>query len=150
MSGEVVGAVDAGGTSTAPPFTIPDTMAKDLVAAWAELSNVAKSRQAHQYMYADLADVLDVVRPVLARHNLAVIQPLSRQGGPVITIHTMLIHSSGHVLEWEYDVQVGSNAQETGSALTNGRRYALSAVLGVAAGGDDDGAEASSATAQPE
>ena len=142
-------AATAGGTvAAAPPLTIPSEMAADLVGAWAELSNVHKSKTVQgsfSYSYADLADVLDVVRPVLARHNLAVIQPLSRQGGPVVTIHTMIVHGSGHVLSWEFDVQVGSKAQETGSALTYGRRYALSAVLGVAAGGDDDGQAASSA-----
>ena len=144
-----------GGTVAAAPGRIPSEMAADVVGAWAELSNVAKLRQVDagrggRYTYADLADVLDVVRPVLARHHLALLQPLSRDGEPTITIHTLLVHSSGHVLEWLFQVQSGATAQATGSALTYGRRYALTAALGVAAGGDDDGAAASAAPHVPE
>ena len=152
-----VGAADVTGgmPSAAPPFIIPEPMAKDLVAAWAELGNVAKLRQVDagrggRYTYADLADVLDVVRPVLARHNLAVLQPLSRFDESTIIIHTLLVHGSGHVLEWMFRVSAGQTAQQTGSALTYGRRYALTAALGVAAGGDDDGAAASAAPHVPE
>ena len=146
MSTEVVGAaVDTGGmSSAAPPSIIPEAMAADLVAAWAELSNVHKSKTAAAsgkfggYTYGDLADLLAVARPILAAHNLALIQPLSRQDAPTVTIHTMLVHTSGHVLEWLFDVHGGGSPQETGSVVTYGRRYCATGVLGMAFDDDDD------------
>ena len=150
MSGvDAVGGADAGGTSAPLPSIIPEAMAKDLVAAWAELSNVHRSKTAqagsYSYSYADLGDLLDVARPILAAHNLALIQPLSRLASPVITVETMLIHTSGHYLSWFFEVQAGQTAQQTGSAITYGRRYAALGALGMAAGGDDDDGKAASA-----
>ena len=144
-----VGGADAGGTSAPLPSIIPEQMAKDLVAAWAELSNVHRSKTAkvgpYSYAYADLGDLLDVARPILAAHNLALIQPLMRMDSPVITVETMLIHSSGHYLSWFFDVQAGQTAQQTGSGITYARRYSALGALGVAAGGDDDDGKAASA-----
>ena len=155
MTDQTVGGVDAGGTSTPLPSIIPEAMAKDLVAAWAELSNVHRSKTAnagtYSYAYADLGDLLDVARPILAAHNLALIQPLMRMDSVVITVETMLIHSSGHYLLWFFDVSAGATAQATGSGITYARRYSALGALGVAAGGDDDdGAKASAAPHVPE
>ena len=155
MSGvDAVGGVDAGGTSTPLPSIIPEAMASDLVAAWAELSNVHRSKTAnagtYSYAYADLGDLLDVARPILAAHNLALIQPLMRMDSAVITVETMLIHSSGHYLSWLFEVQAGQTAQQTGSGITYARRYSALGALGVAAGGDDDDGKAASTPTVPE
>ena len=155
MSAQEVGAADVGG-SAAPSATIPDSgnipeaVAADFVAMWGELGNVRKSKTAnagtYTYSYADLGDLLDVARPILAKHGFALIQPLSRDGQPTVTISTMLIHRSGHVLRWPFDVQPGNSPQQTGSAVTYGRRYAAASALGVAyEGDDDDGAAATKA-----
>ena len=137
-----VGAADVGGTSAAPPAIVPEAMAADLVAAWAELGNVHKGQTAdavtYTYRYADLGDLLDMARPILAKHDLALIQPLTRFGAPVMTVHTMLIHSSGAVLSWGFDVQTGTTPQATGSAITYARRYSAAAALGVGFDDDDD------------
>ena len=117
MTDEVVGGADTGGMSAPPPLTIPESMASDLVTAWAELSNVHRSKTAdagtYSYAYADLGDLLEVARPILAKHNLALIQPLSRLASPVIVVETMLIHTSGHYLSWLFEVQAGQTAQQT-------------------------------------
>src|SRR5688572_22873174 len=53
-------------------------LAKALVAALAELEDIPKKHTAnmgsHSYTYADLADALSYVRPILAKHGLAVTQ----------------------------------------------------------------------------
>lgn len=127
-----------------------------LVKALGELSDVPKGREAkiptktgasYGYRYADLADALSMVRPVLARHDLAVTQTASNPDHDSVAITTTLFHASG---EWiTFDPLLlpnGRTAQETGSAITYGRRYSLLAVLGLGAE-DDDGA--GSAPRQP-
>lgn len=94
--------------------------------------------------YAPLQEVLSLVRPLLARHGLTIIQSPSGDGREV-AIKTILAHESG---EWiEFDPLVlnpeKTTPQGIGSAITYGRRYSLSAALGIASEDDDDGNEAS-------
>jgi hypothetical protein len=92
--------------------------------------------------YADLASIWDACRDVLSANGLAVIQRVGAAADSVC-VTTMLVHSSG---EWVKDTCVMPVAQRTpqgvGSAITYARRYALSALVGVAAE-DDDGNAAS-------
>lgn len=126
---------------------VPPVVAKALVAAWADLSNVHKSQTVQagpkRYDFADLAAVLDVVRPVLAKHGLAVLQPVTHLIGGPLVIETWVLHESGHMLRWVFEAPGDGSAQVVGSWITYGRRYSLNAALGIAAGGDDDGAAAS-------
>ena len=126
-------------------------IAPALVKALGELTDVPKGREAkiptktgasYGYKYADLADTLSMIRPVLARHGLAVTQTASNPDGDTVAITTTLIHSSGEWMSFHpLLLPNGRTAQETGSAITYGRRYSLLAVLGLAAE-DDDGASA--------
>jgi hypothetical protein len=122
-----------------------------LVKALGELSDVPKGREAkiptktgasYGYRYADLADALSMVRPILAKHDLAVTQTASNPDHDTVAITTTLIHASGQWITFDpLLLPNGRTAQETGSAITYGRRYSLLAVLGLAAE-DDDGASA--------
>ncbi|MEZ5298311.1 MAG: hypothetical protein R2697_19175 [Ilumatobacteraceae bacterium] len=64
---------------------------------------MAKSHTAdagrYSYRYADLAAVLDVVRPVLACHELAVTQHVSTADNGRVT--TSVLHSSGQWIAFE-------------------------------------------------
>ncbi len=88
--------------------------------------------------YADLAAVIDAVRKPLADNGLSVTQT-TELGNGVLILRTTLWHASGQWLSSEYPLPLGAKPQELGSALTYGRRYELSALLGVAADEDDDG-----------
>ncbi len=93
-----------------------------------------------EYKYADLADVLRSVLPILSKHKLAVLQPTYVEAGMVF-IRTRLLHVSGQWIECEYPVcATHVDQQRMGSALTYAKRYALCALLGVAADEDNDGA----------
>lgn len=112
-----------------------------LAAAQAEFPAIGKTKTGHGYRYADLADVLDAVRPVLSRHGLCVMQRV--QGDDLVTT---LGHASGAAVDARYPlVQDGTgrmNAiQRVGASLTYARRYALAALLGIAPDDDTDGAE---------
>jgi hypothetical protein len=98
--------------------------------------------------FASLPATVEAVRPILARHGLAVVQgatlPDSNEG--VVTgfaVESLLIHTSG---EWistvVYVPMEKPTAQGAGSGLTYGRRYGLQALLCLVAD-DDDGETAS-------
>lgn len=129
----------------------PMNLAAALVAALADLSVVDKGRTAkiptkdgksYSYEYADLGDVVKLTRPVLAKHGIVVLTPVEEHGdGLKCTV--VILHSSGERLDFgPFPFPHGETAQATGSMVTYYRRYALVSALGMAAGDDDDGAQA--------
>lgn len=116
-----------------------------LVAFQADVPVVEKKRTAnvgkYSYKFADLADVWAAVRPVLAKHKLAVTQILSGGRDGFTELETTIWHESGESLPSIIDIPTGNKtAQECGSLFTYYKRYALGAALGVATEEDDDGA----------
>lgn len=97
-----------------------------------------KEKGTYGYSYADLGSILEHVRPVLAKHGLAVIQRITTTP-EAVTLVTELIHESGQLLSSFQPLPKGCAAQEFGSYLTYARRYSVSALLGIAAEDDDDG-----------
>jgi hypothetical protein len=92
--------------------------------------------------YADLAEVLNTVRPVLAANGLSVIQSPSFDGS-TCHVTTTLAHSSGGYITGTMScVPAKQDGQGIGAATTYLRRYSLAAVCGVAQA-DDDGQTAS-------
>lgn len=92
--------------------------------------------------YSSLASVWDACRKALSDNELAIVQlPTSRDRGVVVT--TLLIHSSGEWIEERLTMIAEKDTpQAVGSTITYGRRYGLSAMVGVAPE-DDDGQAAS-------
>jgi hypothetical protein len=122
-------------------------LAAALAKAQGEMRHAAKDAQNPHLRnrYADLASVLDACREPLARNGLSVVQP-AESGDGVVRVTTRLMHASGQWIESELAIPYAtgkgtSDAQALGSALTYGRRYGLSAMVGIAAD-DDDGAGA--------
>ena len=118
-------------------------LAKALSAAQGEFPAIERSRKVDtgkfSYSYAPLDAILAAVRPVLAKHELALTQTLDslEPVGPVL--RTQLLHSSGESVGGYFPLDtVGLSPQQLGSLLTYTRRYALVAILGVAAEEDDD------------
>jgi hypothetical protein len=93
--------------------------------------------------YADLATVLKTVRPVLSKHGIALTQTTRVEDDGRMLLETRL-HWSDEEGVWYYPVSPTKNdPQGLGSAMTYARRYALQAIVGVAADDDDDGNAAS-------
>ena len=88
--------------------------------------------------YADLAEVLNTIRPVMAANGLSVIQSPSFDGVRV-SVTTTICHASGGYVSGEIScVPAKHDGQGVGAATTYLRRYALAAFAGVAQE-DDDG-----------
>lgn len=90
--------------------------------------------------YATLAAHVDAIKVALASNGLSYSQfPVACDNG--VAVETILMHSSGQWIMGEpFPMPVDKqNAQGVGSALTYARRYALSAITGIAPEDDDDG-----------
>lgn len=127
-----------------------DEIATALSKAQAEIKHAEKSaenpafkRDGKVLRYATLADVWDACREPLTKHGLSVVQIPKRTDHGVAVI-TTLLHTSGQMITGELEMPIGNaTAQSIGSAITYARRYALSALVGIAPDEDDDGAQAS-------
>ena len=121
-------------------------IAPALVKAQAEIRPIVKdsTNPAFRSKYTSLDAIMEVVRPVMAKHGLFVVQSvldtIDGEHSTSITVESRVIHSSG---EWIAGVVQVPVMQQTshgfGSALSYGRRYSLSALLSLASDEDDDG-----------
>jgi len=90
--------------------------------------------------YANLADILDVIREPLQVNGLSFVQFPEQEHG----MTTMLMHESGEYISATYFMKPAKNdPQGQGSAITYQRRYSLGSILGLNIDADDDGNGAS-------
>lgn len=114
-------------------------LAGALAKAQGEIENASKSSANPHFKskYADLAEILNTVRPVFSGHGLSVTQLPSYADG-IASVETVLMHSSGQWISSVTSAPVGkADAQGVGSCLTYLRRYSLAAVAGIAQEDDD-------------
>ena len=119
-------------------------LAAALAKAQGEIENASKNAANPHFRskYADLAEVLNTVRPVFAKHGLSVTQFPSYENG-VASVETVLAHASGEWMAGVSSAPVSKpDPQGVGSATTYLRRYSLAAVAGIAQ--EDDDANAAS------
>ncbi len=130
-----------------------------------EMSSVSKNatNPHHNSKYADLASIMEQVSPVLQKNNLVPVQfPLDGEKG-FIRMYTRVIHIlTGQYIEGMFSIPAGANRtikaknkdeedrtffevtpHTVGSAITYGRRYSISTILGIITDNDDDGNAAS-------
>lgn len=97
-----------------------------------------------KYSYTPLDTVVESVTPILTECGLSYVQMPSSSEFSGVALTTRLMHSSGQWLEDTMTIPLPSGkmneTQQYGSALTYARRYALTAMLGIVADEDSDGA----------
>ena len=92
--------------------------------------------------YADLASIWDTCRLPLSKNGLAVTQITNKSQNGMMSLTTILLHSSGQWIKGVLEMKpMKQDPQGYGSCLTYMRRYALSAMVGIAP--EDDDAEKS-------
>ena len=89
--------------------------------------------------YADLHTVIESSVPFLSKYGISVIQgtDFDRTHGYFVT--TRLMHESGEWVQTKIRCPLGGkkDIQAIGGAITYGRRYGLSAMVGIAQHDDD-------------
>lgn len=89
--------------------------------------------------YADLASVIEAIKEPLSKNGLSYTQPLIEENEKIYVV-TKLLHISGEWIESRLRLFMSkTDMQALGGAITYGRRYALSAIVGLTQ--DDDDAE---------
>ena len=119
--------------------------------AQGEIENAAKNSANPHFKskYADLAEVLNTVRPVFAKHGLSLIQS-TEFNGSLVSVTTLLAHASGGFLTATAScVPAKTDAQGVGSATTYLRRYSAASVAGIAQEDDDGNSAAHSGKPAP-
>lgn len=98
-----------------------------------------KSGGSYSFDYADIADMMNIVAPILAKNGLALNHELKVINGNLFLV-TNLLHESGEERSSIVPVEKpGPRPQDFGSLLTYLRRYAGAAMIGVVTEADDDG-----------
>lgn len=126
------------------------SLAEALAAFQAEIPSIKKGNTAKvatktganfAYSYADLTDVTEKAFPLLSKHGLSFTASPTLDGERFVLAYKLL-HTSGEFETGKYPLPMNGTPQEFGSAITYARRYALTAITGIAPGGDDDDAKA--------
>lgn len=122
-----------------------EKLAAALCAVQASVHNSLKSErnQFFSSSYAPLDQILNEVRPLLAEHNLSVVQ-FPTSDGDKVGLTTMVLHSSGQYISETILMNLPDDkklnvAQVVGSIITYLRRYSLQGVLNQSAEKDTDG-----------
>ena len=96
-----------------------------------------------KYKYTSLDKILETIRPVMIEQGLTLHQPLEYDGAGGSYVHTVIIHAgTGHAIDSKTiikstEVINANSAQQFGAGVSYYRRYALLAILGLAAGEED-------------
>lgn len=116
-----------------------------------EVPAIFKNTKGYGYSYADLTKILQVINPLMKKHNLAFTQMVDGTSLVTVLIHT----ESGETFECKMDIPQGvqlkgmNEFQVLGSAITYCRRYQLSAMLGLVTDADIDAAGEQTAPSRP-
>src|SRR5258708_5425436 len=95
---------------------------------------------AYQFKYATLSAIIDAIRKPLSEAGLAYTQIISHDADTGFYVLTTTLWFGNQFLSSKTPIIAeGQTNQQFGSALTYMKRYALAAILGIAADEDDDG-----------
>ena len=128
-------------TETNPAVIALVKAAMEMANPQVDSKNPAFKRDGEAYSYASLNAVLEVVKPTLAKHGLALFQPVTtdKERG-FIEVQTMFLHVSGQQVTFQaYSTPLvsGMTQQSMGGSISYMRRYALQSALGLAASDND-------------
>lgn len=121
-----------------------ENLQKAMVKIALELQNVQKSKKGYGYNYAPLDAVIEMLRAVLPKNGIWFSQfPTTAEGK--YSLITRVFHESGEFIEEAVEMPEtelsgkANDTQKMGASITYMRRYALTAIFGIAADEDTDG-----------
>lgn len=108
-----------------------------------EIPTMPKSKDGYGYKYTDLDTITSVIKPILARHDIAYMQSVgtNEQGQNILT--TRIFNRDGEYIEDSTILPIiqgtkNNSAQTLGMSITYMRRYALCAMFGITSDEDVD------------
>lgn len=108
-----------------------------------EIPTMPKNAKAYGYKYTDLDTITSVIKPILARHDIAYMQSvgMNEQGQNILT--TRIFNREGEYIEDSTILPIiqgtkNNSAQTLGMSITYMRRYALCAMFGITSDEDVD------------
>ena len=113
------------------------TLNAKLMAAMQAMGNPVRDTKGHNYKYAQLDQVMDVIKPALAANGLAVRQGAKLEGS-FLLLETVVFDGDEERVMDVRPIEHMADPQKQGSYETYMRRYALLTVFGLAPE-DDDG-----------
>lgn len=110
-----------------------------LIRAISDIADIAANGHTKNYDYVLLEDVVQEVKRVCEKHDLAIMQfPVVADNKDTIAVETIIIHVSGQSISRIASIPIpqlhgGCNiSQAAGAAYTYLRRYALIGIFGIA------------------
>ena len=98
-----------------------------------------------KYDYAPLDEIVEIIRPIMAKHGLSYFFD-TKSDGNILTVETTICHRDGFKKTFSYqsdslhdDARMNSS-QRRKSALTYSKRACLENALGLVTAGEDDDA----------
>lgn len=116
------------------------TLYKALAEFQYEIPVIHQNTSGYGYTYADLATIIETIRPFLKKHGLGFSQNINGDALETIVFH----FESGECLKGTVTIQKDAQLknmnsyQVLGAAITYYRRYSLSAMLGLVTDKDND------------
>jgi len=111
--------------------------------AMAEIPSFEKSKKGHNFNYATFESINKFVKPIIAKQGLFINFLTDFQSDNHVMITAKITHKSGHSQEtsmrFPFDATGSKNTiQATGSAISYGKRYTMSALLNITTHDEDD------------
>lgn len=118
-----------------------DELAAALSQLQGEVKDAQKDRKGYGYDYADLSQVLEIGRPLMAKYGLALSQ-FPGSASEKVVVESILMHKSGQWISGALEMGVSSSknmtlAQSIGSVITYARRYSIGGILGITQSDND-------------
>lgn len=111
--------------------------------AMAEIPSFEKGRKAHNYNYATFESINKLVKPIIAKHGLFITFRTDFQSDDFVMVTAKITHKAGYSdetsMRFPFDTTGSKNTiQATGSAISYGKRYTISALLNITTHNEDD------------
>jgi hypothetical protein len=121
-------------------------ISKALVKATGSMTNGVKSKEGYNYSYMELGSLIEIVRPILLKNGLTVMQThqLIKGKTPCVATHTTLLHESGEWFKSTLEIPLSNSKtlslpQQVGVICTYSRRYTIQSLFMIASEDDNDG-----------
>jgi hypothetical protein len=120
-----------------------------------DLPVIVERAKTNNGRYAPLEDIIEVVRPILAKHGFSLSHRTEWPDKGTVKVVGILAHCAGHERTSEFisaaDTSGSKNAiQGLGSAVAYGRRYTTKDVLNIVTRDEDDDARRGGALTAPD